>query len=268
MRILGFVLCFCLVTSYCCGQLNEVFVEDFYNNDNRWPPAKNSHINAIVANGRYLIEHKKDDQIWTLSQNIPFNTDADFTITVKIHHVAGGKKHTYGVLFGGLGAFDGHNLGKSQKAFSFDMVDKGHFAISEFVGGKLNTIYSGKSKAIKPMVAENILEIKQEGDQMYFLVNGKQLHKRKALKLHGYRVGFVLNQDTKLKVEYVKVYATQKEIDKSKFFYLDARDKGIQIIDETLLDTKLELVNGEINEDAKNRLVGVSNSRKECYILR
>ena len=171
--------------------------ENFKNNDRDWPTEQDHIKSANIQNGRYFIEHFRNEKGWRFTQDIEVDDRKDFTISARMLFLEGTESNGYGLSWG---------AGEGLNSFSFVVSANGLFNIVYFVDGRRFPICEWeKNPAIRKGNAINILEIVKMGDIIHYKVNEEVVFTAPFISFFGNKFGFVLYQNMKVAVDYYRI---------------------------------------------------------------
>jgi hypothetical protein len=172
----------------------EVLTENFSNNSNDWSLTNSESVALSISNGKYYLNHKRDEKGWLTNLNKSFDTKKDFEIETKLEHISGDKNSPFGLTWGKEGT----------NYFNFLITDTGYYKITRTVNNKNEDIIKWvKTSSIKD--SANILKLKKEDDSYKFYINGTFLTKIDFEPFNGSYLGFAIYYKQKVAVDYLKI---------------------------------------------------------------
>lgn len=198
MKILYLIIYCCMFsTTLLNAQENVLFREDFDNNDRQWLIQDQDGVTTSVAEGVYRIQHKNKKSGRVFHQDVYINPKFDFYIETKLTQVKGTRKHGSGLLWG---MEDVGNM------YSFLITNDGYFRISMFKKRKYYHIKAwAHSKHIKGIGKANVLAVEKKRFVLNYYINGHKVHQTPYPPLFGNKIGFDINYNTVIEVDYLLV---------------------------------------------------------------
>ncbi len=186
------------------SQSDYLFKCDFNPDDPEWTSYNKDNIITETRDGRFLMQHLKDESSWYQYREVYLNPNEDFEIILSQKQYRGENNQGFGLVFG---AKDLDNC------YVFDISSNGYFAIFKNVDEKYTKIVDWtKSKEIKPMLEVNILSVKNTSGKWHFLVNGKEVHSMPAQKTYGFYYGFYVMGLNYVEFDYLYIKQKAKPI--------------------------------------------------------
>lgn len=176
-----------------------IFSEDFNDNRHVWIEGDNESRSGLIKDGHYHIEYKKSSKSWNFWNHIPyFSNKKDFKLEcrMKLTSVESGTPHTF--IWGLKNAYNYHG---------FSLSGNGYFRIHSWVDSQFVSVKSWtKHNALKTSGEYNTVRIQAIGSTVYYYVNDSLLYKAPKPSLFGPKIGFNLEKNQKLSVDYVKAW--------------------------------------------------------------
>lgn len=196
-RLYATLICGLLGTLFLQAQENVFFREDFDDNRNNWMIQKEDGATTQVIDGVYRINHKNRKSGRVFHKDVYINPKHDFYIETKIVQKKGTKKHGAGLLWG---------MADIGNMYSFIITHDGYYRISMFKKRKYYHIKNwSPSKYIRSMGKPNILAVEKKRFVLNFYINGYKIHKIPYPPLFGTKVGFDVNYNMLLEVDYLLI---------------------------------------------------------------
>ncbi len=198
MKILYLIMNCCLFsTALLTAQDHVLFREDFENNDRQWLIQNQEGVTTAVADGVYRIQHKNRKSGRVFHHDIYINPRHNFYIETKLTQVRGTRKHGSGLLWG---MKDVGNM------YSFIITNDGYFRISMFKKRKYYHVKAWTySKYINGMGKPNVLAVEKKRFVLNYYINGHKVHQTPYPPLFGNKIGFDINYNTLVEVDYLLV---------------------------------------------------------------
>lgn len=177
------------------------FSEDFDNNKNGWAEITYDEGEFKISDGYYHFAHKRERGAWTnaIPVDIPENTN--FEIVTKFKTVKSIPTFSFGLVWGRDN--DGNH-------YEFTINRDGEYSLEKQENYELSSMsYQRwiKSSAIKKGDgAINELKIIRDGLEMTFHINDTKVQVLRYQKFFGNQIGFKVNRNQKIAVDYLKVY--------------------------------------------------------------
>ncbi len=192
-KILFIVL---LSYSYLFSQnTTEIFTDNFYSNINEWYEGSDEKRAFSIRDGYYYFEHKQPTKSYNSYQTIEIDQSKDFVIETKIKKISGIQNNGFGLLWG-------RNDNSDQ--FEFYISANGYFRIndndSEIKPWEKTSLINQGNNAI------NTLKVEKKGDFFNFYINNQYVHSTKFRAFYGDKIGFHIENDQKIAIDYFKIY--------------------------------------------------------------
>jgi len=181
-------------------QLPQIYAEEFTNNSRGWPEGDEEESSSFVRDGKFIIEHKKEDGSWHWWDNgIPLDDKKNFEIEIGARHLSGIENYGFGFTYGmkDTDNYYGFNISANGYYQIFEYRDDNYLDLREwtYVPGIINPAGTG----------QNILKIRKEGDLVHYFINGKYITHTPFKGIFGDRVGFRLYKNMKVEMDYIRV---------------------------------------------------------------
>lgn len=171
-----------------------IFEDNFESNINKWQEIKNDTFLAEVTNNSYLLVNSSFFPSFYSGIYLGFNLSGDYKIVTKIKWEKP-SSGTYAGIIWGMKDYDNYN--------AFLMNAEGNFSALHMENNEasllLPEVYVSEEKQ------EYTLEIKKQGDFLYFLVNHKEIGKSETIPLNGNYFGFLLMGKTSVVADNFKI---------------------------------------------------------------
>lgn len=202
LKLTGLILVFLFGNSI-HAQKEEIFLDDFNSNTNNWWLISDTDAGAVISEGKYILEYKKENSAYFFGTEINYNPQEDYYIEAKIKHNRGASNEFYGIGYGAMG------IGNS---YFFQVASNGSFQIGGYKNKNrfVQQEYTN-SRAIFPKGTYNKLGIRKTGGIIKFYVNDRSVYQCAAGNFFGNYTGFVLNNRIQVEVDYLSIkYAKPK----------------------------------------------------------
>jgi outer membrane protein OmpA-like peptidoglycan-associated protein len=179
------------------------FLEDFNDNKNGWANNNTEFSSSAIENGYYVIQHKRDKKNWNYWCKVNnFSASKDFTIETKLKMDRGNDDYHYGLIWGVKNAY---NLNH------FCIKPNGKFKIYQVADSNFTTIQDWtETKHINKIGVDNILKLEFKNGLLSYFINNKLVYKTNNFKILGPSVGFCIEKQAKVLVDYIKVKQNTK----------------------------------------------------------
>jgi len=201
--ILGLLMALFSTNVILCQELQQIFYEDFLNNDFKWYTVKNQYEIIQVENGEYHLQQTKALPDYTTWIGCGFESSKDFSIEATFRFISG-NNGGYGIIWG---VKDEKNYG------AFTIYSDGKFWIRDVDSNTVigNIKKNASSTAIKTTAgSKNILKVTKTGNELSFHINGTQVFKLAFFANYGTAVGFCIDGIINVAVESVRLSATRE----------------------------------------------------------
>jgi len=176
-----------------------VILENFDDNENKWPENDEGPFFQKIDNKRYLLNNKSKEEgylAWSLN-NVKFSGNINFTLECSITNLAGKDSGAFGIVFGFK------KLGDKQTYSTFRILDNGYYYgtfNSEWVGGLKWTA----SEYLLCNNETNILKIQKQNNKVAYFVNNNLIGEEDSIQLNeGSGIGFIVNSNMSIAVHYI-----------------------------------------------------------------
>jgi len=180
--------------------LQQIFFEDFINNDFGWYTVQNQYDVMKVENGEYHLQQllKAPDYLTWIGCGI--EEDKDFSVE-SIIRFNSGTEGNYGLVWG---------LKNEKNYFSFLISANGKFLVRVMNDQTMLGIIkkSASSTSIKTSSgAKNVLKISKTGQNLAFYINSTEVFTMPFESFYGNSIGFCIDMIVDVSVESLKVFA-------------------------------------------------------------
>ncbi|MGD1841897.1 MAG: OmpA family protein [Thermonemataceae bacterium] len=236
-----------LISTTLQAQEKQTILEEFDNAARGWPVNKATFFSSYVEEGAYHIVNKYPSINRYCFISLPIQPQKDYSIEAKITQVEGPPQKGYGILWN-------HAYMKNSLAFQLNakkeasLYEKSNneerylkewFALPKQVGKDLNT--------------PNVLRIEKTAQKVVYYVNGEAVLSGKVPQRFGKYVGFRVEGGVTIKVDYLKVVASQL---------------SIQLLEDTSKKYTLENLGANINSAYTEKAPQISIDGQRLYICR
>ena len=175
----------------------SVFTENFDNSNQGWVIGNNDTRELRIFNGRYYFDYKKDKN-WTVSsKTFTLSSSQNFEVETSIQKLSGVNDYGYGLF-----------LKKSNgDAIEITISGSGYFRTDKVKNNRYEKLTGWtKSSSVKTgNYATNKLKIKKVKNTVTFYINNKLVDTQTLYDVSGSRVGFVINKNQKISIDYVNI---------------------------------------------------------------
>lgn len=196
-------------------ETETLFYDNFVDNRTGWTLGSSDERTYEIKNGKFHFETRSGR---VNSTSIPIDESRDFIIETKIDKVSGVQDYGFGLVWGR------HN---SDNEFEFNISANGYYRIVKFKNGEKSNLESWTTTdAInKWNGATNTLAIKKIGNYLSFYINNQFITEKPYEPFMGDMIGFVVFNQQKIAVHYLKVaYLSDKDNDSVVLFRDDFND--------------------------------------------
>ncbi|RED96603.1 OmpA family protein [Marinoscillum furvescens] len=182
------------------------FRDDFRDNRNQWSIEAREEYASYLSGGHYYISKKTESGGRLFYKDIYTEYDHDYDLEVEIRQVSGVDNNGYGLLFA---------TSSGQEANFFVVSSNGYYRVAGYKAGKyVSDMEWKKSDFVSGMNEVNSLNVTRKGDEILFAINTHVVHKIDAsdLDIRGPKVGFILFNEMKIKVDYLQVRQEYRDI--------------------------------------------------------
>lgn len=235
---------FIVFTTFLSGQEKVWINEEFDDNSRGWTSGDHKIYRTKIEDGKYYIKHKRTSGSRSFWIAAFIDPDKDYEIEAKIKQFSGIDNHGYGIVWGTKDA---------NRSYDFIISSNGYFEVYEYKDGEFVKIYGWeKISYVNPMGEDNILKIRRENKTTYFYVNGEQVYSMPNISLKGANLGFVLNKEMAIEVDYIRV----------------RQDNEINLVDDLINGFELENLGKSINSKYDEVTPVISPDGKTIFLCR
>ena len=174
-----------------------LFEDKFSNNQNQWPVGSSNVSHRNIENGKYILEHLRKEHCDLYTRRTVIDTEKDFTISSRMAFVEGTESNGYGLCWG---------KGDNSNYFQFAISANGHVLYNYFHNNDYMKVSDWiLSSAVKTGAQYNLLEIQKRGNTLHFKLNNQEVYTAPFLPFFGDELGFVVNKDMKIAVDFIRV---------------------------------------------------------------
>ncbi|MCP3923558.1 MAG: hypothetical protein GY714_13345 [Desulfobacterales bacterium] len=171
----------------------NVFNENFNNNNNKWPEKDNETVSLRVNTGDYLFSHNKNNSSWLTWIKIKVDQTKDFLIESEMVKSKGINNNGFGIVFG---------LKDARNCFFYQISGNGHYRLyKSYQGNYFQIIPWSKSPFINKNNKKNKLSLKKVKDDLNLYINGNFINKIKYEKFMGNGFGFRIDMQQEVRIE-------------------------------------------------------------------
>lgn len=177
-----------------------IFEDNFDDNAKGWAESSFEEGEFKIKNGQYYFTHKRSRGAWTTCNFLNLDDSTDFSIEAKIKTIKGVPLWTFGLVWGR------DNNGNSyefmiNKDGDYQIQASKNYVIKSITYEKWNPNFAIK----KGNGASNTLKIEKKGKLLNFYINKTKVDEIDYPKLYGNQLGFKINRNQKIAVDYLKV---------------------------------------------------------------
>ncbi len=213
------------------SQLSLLVSENFDNNDNAWFEKNDDVVYAKVQNGHYYLKLKTDEYYYRFwNEMYDLSSLAEYRLVFALTQMSGPSSTYFGVLFD---SEDADNCNE------FKISADGHYYVDRRRDGNYRYLTGTRSLVfIEPVGKTNIIQVHKH-DGVYDLYVNSHLAERISVRRMaptGDKIGFYLGGQMIVKVDYVKLYGKNFELN---------------LVENPLTNKKQNLgseINSEVNE--------------------
>lgn len=202
-----FMLCFLLLFQFNPTEKTALLSENFDNNKNGWAEIAYEEGEFKISDGYYYFEHKRERGAWTNAIPVDIPEHTNFEIITKIKTIKSIPTFSFGLVWGRDN--DGNH-------YEFTINKDGEYSLEKQENYQLTSLsYQRwiKSSAIKKGDgAVNELKVLRDGLEMSFYINDTKVQVLRFQKLFGNQIGFKVNRNQKIAVDYLKVNIVETKI--------------------------------------------------------
>jgi len=179
------------------AQENILYRDQFNNNQNNWDLYDNEYASASIGGGSFNIQFKYTSSWWSFLNYLYLDPSEDFYIETEMTHKSGVVGHGYGLIWGARSWAD---------SYHFIISTSGYFAIYGYKKEEYFSIQDWKAcDKIKATGVPNRIAIRKKEGRWHFYINGEWVHSIAARQPFGAYLGFVLNENMSVSVNYLLV---------------------------------------------------------------
>ncbi len=183
-----------------------IFEETFADNHNEWLVNQTADYTLLLEPERYVFQHHRDTGCWMVWKDCGFYYDKpSFRIHVITQKIEGVDDNGYGLVWG---------LENADNCFEFVISGDGHYRIGKYEKGNHTAIVPWtRSQTIQQWNTVNVLEIIREENELFFLINGTEVHRLEAkplLTIPGRKTGFVIYNANKVAFHSLSISTNEK----------------------------------------------------------
>ncbi|PQJ78465.1 hypothetical protein BTO18_04335 [Polaribacter porphyrae] len=173
------------------------FSEQFINTNNPWFIGSDEKKDFKIKDGKYYLNHKRDEKGWATYLNNDIDTSKDFEIETKIDKISGKTNYGYGLIFGKKGSSD----------FRFYISSNGYYKVSRMIDNNEEVIqkWVTSSYVNTGNLKSNTLKVKKENGYYKFYINGSYVYQMEFENFFGNDLGYVVYNNQEIAVDYVRV---------------------------------------------------------------
>ena len=185
------------ISNYTYNNSSYHFSDQFDNNSNEWFTGKDDKKDFSIRNGKYYLNHKRNEKGWATYDNHYIDASKDFEIETKLDKISGVNNYGYGLIFGKKGDND----------YRFYISSSGYYKVARMIDNKEQVlkkwttstyVNSGNSKS-------NTIKVKKEGNYYKFYVNDHNVYQMDYEAFYGNELGFVVYNNVEVAVDYLRV---------------------------------------------------------------
>lgn len=224
-----FAVVLLLTTTSSFGQQNLVIDEEFDSNDHGWPVRQTEVDAARVDSGRYVIERTAQQHYSMFTTNQYLDPKKDFTIETRLTQVSGHNNSAFGVTWGGRGYGFFHY---------FSITSLGYWKVGYLWKDKGKKVKDWTEGPVKQLGKPNTLKITKRGTTLRYYINNREVFTSEFDTYYGTDLGFQLDQDKRVDVDYLRVQHDPVEI--------NLPDSVEEHYEKVPLDTLINTANDEL----------------------
>jgi hypothetical protein len=178
-----------------------VFGEEFDDNHAEWSVGSfgNGARSGSIENGVYTWQsHETGDYSMTW-QTVTIDETNDFEIETDLRWVDGEDNNSNSIFWG---------RSDQDKRFGFGISGNGHYIIYEY-NGSYNNFVGWTSSALVNLSGYNKLTVRKVSDEYYYFLNRKLVYTMPYRPLYGTKLGFAVNQNSRMAIDDVHVWKIQ-----------------------------------------------------------
>lgn len=184
-------------TSVSAADKSSVFIEPFDNNHNNWKVGslRGSGRRAKMAFGTYLIESLRKGVNPVSALPVKIDSGRNFEIEASFRYVRGETNNANCLVWG---------MNANSHRFRFGISGNGQYIIDKYDGSWHNFKPWTESSLVK-RTGYNKLTVRKIESDYYFFLNEQFVHSMPFRQFFGPKVGFQVNQNTAIQVDFLKV---------------------------------------------------------------
>lgn len=189
----------------CFSQTQTEIIEEFDNTDG-WTQQSKDIYTTKIEDGHYIINHTTESGghfFWKKYTEI--NYYGDFTIKTKLKITGGSKTMGIGIIFGTLDS-------KNYQSFFINGSSKYKFTVKDDNESRDVVDWTLNEKAIKKFGEYNEIWIEKVQNRLKIWVNDDKLIDTNHIRFSGQYLGWLVYEDSKVEIDYLKFYQTKPEI--------------------------------------------------------
>ncbi len=174
-----------------------VLKEEFSNNGRGWPVGKNESMEAYIQKDYYLLFTNTDAGDMT-GLKLPVERGRDHAIAALLRYNSKSKTESAGLIW---------DLKDAANFLFIAISPQGGYAIFMVKEGLVETLVDWTvEQAVRPGIADNLVEVRREGDALVFFINEVQVKILPWETVQGDAIGFLCMGKTSLVVESLAVW--------------------------------------------------------------
>ncbi|MFA9391829.1 MAG: OmpA family protein [Prolixibacteraceae bacterium] len=243
MKRIGVFLFFQLFICTSQAQIFETINDKFHNNSSGWLINTEGENTSIIKDSVYYIHNQeaKNEYFGTFIIDPNYN----YTIEAKLTQTEGDKWTSYGLVWGNYIDTDQLN---------FIITSKKKFHIEGKINNRRVLIKNwNRSGKIKKKGISNILTIKKQSRVTKYYINNKRVYTSDNYPLVGTELGFVINGNADIKVDYVKVSTIKQTL---------------YLVDDPVTGNQLQNLGPKVNSAYSERGPVITPDGKILYLTR
>ncbi|GEM_PF-4352432 len=198
---------------------DHILQEQFINNKNKWGVGDEKAFTLEIKADVLIFNHKRKKGAYFTWKKTSLNTNSDFIIEAVMKKISGRNTYPYEILYG---------FKQVDNYYTFGLTGSGKFIYGAYENNTWITLKNyTECKYIKKNNSWNKISIVKSGKNMEFFINDNLVHRADAGILSGRKVGFQINRDIKIAVDYLtvtnlppeellQIYADQFETEKDR----------------------------------------------------
>ncbi len=183
-------------TDYTATRYENLFLDNFSNNNNDWFEGENSDYTFDVRNGAYLLQ-SKNNQVWFVSRDIELNPNRNYDIEVEFRLLSGGENFGHGLRWG---------FSDVDNNFFFSLFPANReYSVGEQRSGSYSFWKGWTAHNAVRTSGWNRLTVRKYENQYYFFVNGQFVYSRSYVAPSNNRIAFAVPPRSAMEVDNLKV---------------------------------------------------------------